>query len=37
VVVGLGTNGDGRQKYSARYIGTTVETSNTNRIIPDRL
>ena len=37
VVVGLGTHGDGRQKYSDRYIGTTVETTNTNRIIPDRI
>jgi uncharacterized RDD family membrane protein YckC len=35
VAVGLGTHGDGRQKYSDRYIGTTVETTNTNRIIPD--
>jgi uncharacterized RDD family membrane protein YckC len=37
VAVGLGTHGDGRQKYSDRYIGTTVETTNTNRIIPDRV
>jgi uncharacterized RDD family membrane protein YckC len=37
VAVGLGTHGDGRQKYSDRYIGTTVETTNTNRIIPDRI
>src|SRR3989454_321097 len=37
VAMGLGTHGDGRQKYSDRYIGTTVETTNTNRIIPDRL
>jgi uncharacterized RDD family membrane protein YckC len=35
VAVGLGTHGDGRQKYSDRYIGTTVETTNTSRIIPD--
>lgn len=34
---GLGTHGDGRQKYSDRYIGTTVETTNTSRIIPDRI
>jgi uncharacterized RDD family membrane protein YckC len=26
IAVGLGTHGDGRQKYSDRYIGTTVET-----------
>jgi len=32
---GLGTRGDGRQKYSDRYVGTTVETTNTSRIIPD--
>ena len=37
VAVGLGTHGDGRQKYSDRYIGTTVETTNANRIIPDRI
>jgi uncharacterized RDD family membrane protein YckC len=37
VAVGLGTHGDGRQKYSDRYIGTTVETTNTHRIIPDRI
>jgi uncharacterized RDD family membrane protein YckC len=37
VAVGLGTHGDGRQKYSDRCIGTTVETTNTNRIIPDRI
>jgi uncharacterized RDD family membrane protein YckC len=37
VAVGLGTHGDGRQKYSDRYIGTTVETTNMNRIIPDRI
>jgi uncharacterized RDD family membrane protein YckC len=35
VAIGLGTHGDGRQKYSDRYIGTTVETTSTNRIIPD--
>ena len=33
VAVGLGSHGDGRQKYSDHYIGTTVETTNTNRII----
>ncbi len=37
VAVGLGTHGDGRQKYSDRYIGTIVENTNTSRIIPDRL
>ena len=37
VAVGLGTHGDGRQKYSDRYIGTMVETTNTSRIIPDWL
>ena len=37
VAVGLGTRGDGRQKYSDRYIGTTVESTNTSRIIPDWL
>jgi uncharacterized RDD family membrane protein YckC len=37
VAVGLGTHGDGRQKYSDSYIGTTVETTNTTRIIPDRI
>lgn len=37
VAVGLGTSGDGRQKYSDRYIGTTVEATNTIRIIPDRI
>jgi len=35
VAVGFGTHGDGRQKYSDRYVGTIVETTNTNRIIPD--
>jgi uncharacterized RDD family membrane protein YckC len=34
VAIGLGTHGDGRQKYSDRYIGTVVESTNTNRIIP---
>jgi uncharacterized RDD family membrane protein YckC len=34
---GLGTHGDGRQKYSDRYIGTVVETTNNSRIIPDWL
>jgi len=37
VAVGLGTHGDGRQEYSDRYIGTTVETTNTNRVISDRI
>ena len=37
VAVGLGTHGDGRQKYSDRYIGTIVETTNNSRIIPDWL
>lgn len=37
VAVGLGTHGDGRQKYSDRYIGITVEATNTSRIIPDRI
>ncbi|TMH96858.1 zinc-ribbon domain-containing protein [Candidatus Bathyarchaeota archaeon] len=37
LAAGLGTHGDGRQKYSDRYIGTTVETTNTSRIIPDRI
>ncbi len=33
VAVGLGTYGDGRQKYSDRYIGTSVETTNARRIV----
>jgi uncharacterized RDD family membrane protein YckC len=37
VAGGLGTHGDGRQKYSDRYIGTIVETTTTSRIIPDRI
>src|SRR5467141_798461 len=37
LAVGLGTHGDGRQKYSDRYIGTVVETTNNSRIIPDWL
>ena len=37
VAVGLGTHGDGRQKYSDRYVGTAVETTKTSRIIPDWL
>ncbi len=37
LAAGLGSHGDGRQKYSDRYIGTTVETTNTSRIIPDRI
>jgi len=35
VAVGLGTPGDGRQKYSDGYIRITVETTKANRIIPD--
>jgi uncharacterized RDD family membrane protein YckC len=35
LAAGLGTHGDGRQKYSDRYIGTTVETTSASRIIPD--
>jgi uncharacterized RDD family membrane protein YckC len=35
VAAGLGTHGDSRQKYSDRYIGTIVETTNNSRIIPD--
>ena len=35
VAAGLGTHGDGRQKYSDRYIGTIVETTTTTRIVPD--
>ena len=37
VAVGLGTHGDGRQKYSDHYVGTIVETTNNRRIIPDWL
>jgi uncharacterized RDD family membrane protein YckC len=37
VAAGLGTHGDGRQKYSDRYVGTIVETTNNSRIIPDRI
>ncbi len=37
LAAGLGTHGDGRQKYSDRYIGTTVEATTTSRIIPDWL
>lgn len=37
LAVGLGTHGDVHQKYSDRYIGTTVESTNTSRIIPDRI
>jgi len=37
VAVGLGTDGDGRQKYSDRHIGTIVETTNASKIIPDWL
>ena len=35
VAAGLGTHGGSRQKYSDRYIGTIVETTNNSRIIPD--
>ncbi len=35
LAAGLGTHGDGRQKYSDRYVGTAVETTSTSRIIPD--
>ena len=35
VAAGLGTHGDGRQKYSDRYIGTVVETTTMTRIIPN--
>ena len=37
VAAGLWSHGDGRQKYSDRYIGTTVEATTTSRIIPDWL
>ena len=37
IAAGLGTHGDGRQKYSDRYVGTTVETTNIGRITPDRI
>src|SRR5260370_30849676 len=37
VAAGLGTHGDGRQKYSDRYIGTIVETTNNSTLIPDWL
>jgi len=37
VAVGLGSHGDNRQKYSDRYVGTTVEATNKSRIIPDRI
>lgn len=37
LAVGLGTHGDGHQKYSDRYIGTTVESTGTSRIIKDRI
>jgi uncharacterized RDD family membrane protein YckC len=37
LAVGLGTQGDGRQKYSDRYVGTAVENTNKTRIIPDWL
>ncbi len=33
VAIGLVSHGDGRQKYSDRYIGTIVESTNSNRII----
>jgi uncharacterized RDD family membrane protein YckC len=35
LAVGLGTHGDSYQKYSDRYIGTTVEATSRHRIIPD--
>ena len=37
LAVGLGTHGDGHQKYSDRFVGTTVEATGAGRIIPDRL
>ena len=37
VAVGLGTHGDGYQKYSDRYIGTSVEASSSQRIIHNRI
>ena len=37
LAVGLGTHGDGYQKYSDRYIGTTVEASSGHRIIPEHV
>jgi uncharacterized RDD family membrane protein YckC len=37
VAVGLGTHGDNRQKYSDRYIGTTVEAASSHRILSDRI
>jgi len=37
VAVGLGSHGDNRQKYSDRYVGTTVEATNKSRIIPDQI
>ena len=37
LAVGLGTHGDGYQKYSDRYIGTTVEATSSHRIIPEHM
>ena len=37
LAVGLGTHGDGYQKYSDRYIGTTVEATSSHRIIPEHV
>ena len=37
LAVGLGSHGDGYQKYSDRFIGTTVESTRASRIIPDKL
>jgi uncharacterized RDD family membrane protein YckC len=37
LAVGLGTHGDGYQKYSDQYIGTTVEATSSHRIIPEHI
>ena len=37
LAVGLGTHGDGYQKYSDRYVGTTVEATSSHRIIPEHI
>ena len=37
LAAGLGTHGDGYQKYSDRYIGTTVEATSRHRIIPEHI
>ena len=37
LAVGLGTHGDGYQKYSDHYIGTTVEATSSHRIIPEHV